>query len=150
MRHRIFFRTLLGAQFLIFLFLFGSGLYLLWLSRSPQILSEPDAVQAAHGLKFSAAICLGACVPWFVSFFGLLRRQVWAWWLGIAINFFVLAATAYDVLDGGAPALEDLLAPAVFLLIIIVQLLTRPTTWKQMELATQPVNEIQQSAGSGI
>lgn len=152
MRQRIFFRTLLGAQFLIFLFLFGSGIYLLWLTRSNAILAEPDAPDVVHGLRLAAALCIGTCLIWGASFLGLLRRQSWGWWLGLAANFFMLAITAWDVFfdEGGPVDFTDYLIPAVFLLVTIVQLLTRPTTWKQMEIAAATVNDSQQSAGSGI
>ncbi len=151
MRQRMLFRTLLGAQFLIFLFLFGAGAYCLWLSRSAAILAEPDAADTVHGLRLSAALCLGLCLLWGAAFLGLLRRQVWGWWLGLIVNFFVFAITAYDLIyDQVGVDVTDYLIPAAFLLVSILQILTRPTTWKTSELSAEGVSESQQSAGSGI
>lgn len=150
MRRRIFFRTLLGAQFLIFLFLFGSGIYLLWLTRSSIILSEQDAAESVHGLRLAAAVCLGACLVWGASFFGILKRQPWGWWLGLIANSFVFAILAYGVLfDSGRVDLEDWLVPAAFLIVTVIQILSRPTSWMAMERegATETAA---QSAGSGI
>lgn len=151
MRQRILFRTLLGAQFLIFLFLLGSGAYLFWLSHSKEVLAEPDAREAIQGLRLSAAFCAGTCLLWGASFLGIVRRQPWGWWLGLVVNFFVTVITAWSlVFDEPHPEAEDYLVPAVFLLVVIIQLLARPTSWKGMDEAATIVNEVQQSAGSGI
>jgi hypothetical protein len=150
MRRRIFFRTLLGAQFLIFLFLFGSGIYLLWLTRSSAILSEQDAADSVHGLRLAAAVCLGTCLVWGASFVGILKRQPWGWWLGLVANSFVFAILAYGVAsDEGRVDAWDWLVPAVFLVVTVIQLLSRPSSWTAMEL--EGVKEAAaKSAGSGI
>lgn len=150
MRQRIFFRTLLGAQFLIFLFLFGSGVYLLWLTRSKAILAEPDAADVIHGLHVGAAVCLGICLFWGASFLGLLRRRPWGWWLGLVANFFVFAVVTYGLFDDSDTDIEDWLIPAAFLLVTIIHILTRPSTWLKPEIVRKPDDESQQSAGSGI
>ncbi len=150
MRQRIFFRTLLGAQFLIFVFLLGVAAYLFWLSHTKEILAEPDAQDAVHGLRMTAAFCAGTCLLWGASFLGVLRRQPWGWWLGLAINFFVAVVTLWSLFDEPRPDAEDYAVAAVFLLVVIIQLLARPTTWKAMDEAATTVNEVQQSAGSGI
>lgn len=155
MRQRMLFRTLLGAQFLIFLFLLGAAAYFLWLSFSPAVLAEAESPEALQGMKLglhiTSGICFGACLIWGVSFLGLLRRQAWGWWLGLAANFFVFALTAWDLVEEhGSSDLEDYLIPAVFLLITILQVLIRPTSWRLMDAAVPTVNESEQSAGSGI
>lgn len=150
MRRRIFFRTLLGAQFLIFLFLFGSGIYLLWLTRSSTILSEQDAADSVHGLRLAAAVCLGTCLVWGASFVGILKRQPWGWWLGLVANSFVFAILAYGVaFDEGLVDAWDWLVPAVFLIITVIQLLSRPSSWTAMELEGAK-EAASKSAGSGI
>lgn len=151
MRQRIYFRTLLGAQFLIFLFLLGSGAYLFWLSHTKEMLSEPDAQEAIHGLRLSAAFCAGNSLLWGASFLAILRRRPWGWWLGLVVNFFVSVITVWSLIfDEPRPEPEDYVIPAAFLLVVIIQLLARPTSWKAMDEAATTVNEVQQSAGSGI
>lgn len=147
MRRRIFFRTLLGAQFLIFLFTFGGGLYCLYLASTPEIRADADAL---HGLRLGAIASLGTCVVWGASFLGILKRQPWGWWLGLIANSFVFAIVGYGVLtDSGRPDTEDLLVPAVFLVLTIIQLLSRPSSWRAMEL--EHAKEVAaKSAGSGI
>ncbi len=149
MRQRIFFRTLLGAQFLIFLFAIGSGLYLLWLAQSPEIRADEDALETIHALRLTATFCIAPSFLWLASFIGLLKKQAWGWWLGLAINFFVLSMTAYELFEQSNIASDDWLAPLIFLIVTILQLLVRPTTWRLMQPASEPSAEVQ-SAGSGI
>ena len=147
MRRRIFFRTLLGAQFLIFLFLSGGGLYCLYLTSTPEIRADADAL---HGLRLAAAGSLGISLLWAASFFGILKRQPWGWWLGLIANSFVFAMVAYGIVSDpsrGDP--EDWLVPAVFLLVTAIQLLSRPSSWQAMELE-HAKEAAAKSAGSGI
>jgi len=142
---------LLGAQFLIFLLLFGSGIYLFWLAGSASIKAEPDAADAGHGLRLAAGMCLGLCLFWGASFLGLLRRQAWGWWLGLIANFFVFAIVSWALLfDDGGRDPEDWLVPGVFLIVTIIQIITRPTTWAFPEVPTSAPPDSQHSAGSGI
>lgn len=155
MRQRMLFRMLLGAQFLIFLFMLGAAGYFLWLSFSQAVLAEADSPEAQQGLKMglhiTAGLFGGTCLVWGASFFGLLRRQPWGWWLGLIANFFVFAITAWDLIsERGSSDPEDYLIPAVFLVITILQVLTRPTTWRLMEREPTSLPESQHSAGSGI
>lgn len=151
MRQRIFFRTLLGAQFLVFLVLFGGGVYCLWLTRSPDILSEPDAADTVHGLRLGAAAALSMAAIWGASFSALLRRQAWGWWLGFAASVFVLGATSWGLIDDlGSNDFDDYLVPAIFLLVVVLHLLGRPTLWRLMDAPVEAVENTSQSAGSGI
>lgn len=150
MRQRIFFRTLLGAQFLIFLIAIGSGIYLLWLAQSPDVRADEDAVEAAHALRLAAIFCIVPSFLWLASFIGLLKKQPWGWWLGLAINFFVFVVSAYELFGQSHIDNDDWLAPLIFLIITILQLLVRPTTWRLMQGTTEAPAEAQHSAGSGI
>jgi len=149
MRQRIFFRTLLGAQFLIFLFAVGSGLYLLWLAQSPEIRADEDAVEAIRGLRSAAAFCIFPSFLWFASFWGMLKKQAWGWWLGLAINLFVFVTTAYELYEESHIASDDWFAPLIFLVVTMLQLLARPTTWRPVEPEPES-RAASQSAGSGI
>jgi hypothetical protein len=140
---------LLGAQFLIFLFAIGSGLYLLWLAQSPEIRADEDAVAAIHGLRLAATFCIAPSFLWLASFIGLLKKQPWGWWLGLAINFFVLSMTTYELFEESNIASDDLLAPLIFLIVTILQLLVRPTTWRLIQPAPESKADVQ-SARTGI
>lgn len=149
MRQRIFFRTLLGAQFLIFLIAVGSGLYLLWLAQSPEVRAGEDAVEAIRGLRQAAAFCIFPSFLWFASFYGMLKKQAWGWWLGFAINLFVFAITSYELYVQRTIASDDSLAPLIFLIVVILQLLVRPTTWSVMRTAPEQAAKIG-AAGTGV
>lgn len=130
MRRNVLFRTLLLSEFLVFLMFFSVGLYLFALSQSSK--TDPDAV---HGLQFSSAICLLISPLWLIPTLGIRLKKAWAWWMGLVVNLSVCLLSAW-ALGFGQPSVEwgSMVGPAIFLIVTIQHLLSRPTSWKAMEL----------------
>jgi hypothetical protein len=129
MQNRILFRLLLLGQFLLFLILFVVGLYLFAMSISNK--TDPDAV---GGMQRSSAICLLISPLWLIPAIGIRRKAPWAWWLGFVVNLagclFLSWAFNFDP--------SAMIFPAVFLVLTILHLSSRPTTWRVMDLPKYP------------
>jgi hypothetical protein len=134
MQKRIFFKLLLAAQFFVFAILFAVGLYLFAMSESSR--TAPDAVA---GMKSSSAICLLLTPFWLVPTVGIRRKAPWAWWAGFTVNLFAFLfltwAFGFSMMQADFSAI---IFPGVFLVITILHLLSRPTTWKAMDLPDYP------------
>lgn len=134
MQNRIFFKLLLAAQFFMFAMLFVVGLYLFAMSESSR--TAPDAV---GGMKSSSAICLLLSPLWLVPTIGIRRKAPWAWWVGFTVNLFAFLflawAFGFNTMEADLSAITF---PGAFLVITILHLLSRPTTWKTMDLQKYP------------
>jgi hypothetical protein len=86
------------VQSLLALVLAGTAAYTLWLTRSPEILNEPDAADAIHGLKIGAAVIGVPALILLVSGIGLWRSKRWSWWLALVTDVVMMAALAYNLL----------------------------------------------------
>jgi uncharacterized membrane protein (DUF2068 family) len=75
--------------------------YLLLLARSSEILSEQDAAEAVSGLKIAAAILALPALVAAVAWFGLWKKKLWGWWLGLAGDLGIVVMLAYSVFDDG-------------------------------------------------
>jgi hypothetical protein len=91
--------TVTIVQFLLALLLAGTAAYILWLTRSPEILNGPDAADAVHGLKIGAAVLGAPALILLVATVGLWRSKLWGWWLALATDVVMLATFAYSTLD---------------------------------------------------
>lgn len=134
MQKRILFKLLLAAQFFIFAILFAVGLYLLAMSESSK--SAPDAVGP---MKSSSAICLLLSPLWLIPSVGIRQKAPWAWWMGFTVNLFAFLflgwAFGFRMMETDLSAITF---PGAFLVITILHLLSRPTTWKAMDLEKYP------------
>jgi hypothetical protein len=91
--------TVTIAQSLLGLLLTGTAVYVLWLTRSREILNGPDAADAVHGLKIGAAVLGAPALILLIATVGLCRSKLWGWWLALATDVVMLAAFAYSTLD---------------------------------------------------
>ncbi len=73
--------VIIVVQSLMALVVIGTAAYVLWLTRSPEILSEPDAADAIHGLKIGAAVLGAPGLLLLLAAIGLWRSKRWGWWL---------------------------------------------------------------------
>src|SRR5512146_292112 len=97
--------------------------YLLYLTRSPEILGEPDAAGAVHGLKLAAGIITPFALAYLAAGVGVWKARFWGWLLGTMVDVTVSGLLLYDVLDGGRIDWEDTAIGAVFLVPLILLLL---------------------------
>jgi uncharacterized membrane protein (DUF2068 family) len=88
-------------QFLWAFVLLALPAYLLLLTRSSAILSEQDATEAISGLRIAAAILVLPAIAAAVAWFGLWKRKLWGWWVGLAGDLGIVAMLVYSVLDDG-------------------------------------------------
>jgi hypothetical protein len=127
MPNRIFFKLLFWGEFFIFLILLAVGLYLFGVSQSSKAL--PDAIP---DMQRTSAISLLISPLWLIPAVGIRRKAPWGWWVGFAINLFAFLLLTW--VFGFNPADGDyssLTFPAIFLVLTILHLLSRPTTWKE-------------------
>ena len=101
MKRPVWVTTIIVVQSLLALGLFGLGIYLFWLARSPETLSEKDGAEAAHGLVIAAGIFAPIAFLYLVSVLGLWRARRWGWWLGFLVNLGVTVALLYSLIDDG-------------------------------------------------
>ena len=88
-------------QFLWAFVLLALPAYLLLLTRSSAILSEQDAAEAISGLRIAAAILVLPAIAAAVAWFGLWKRKLWGWWVGLAGDLGIVAMLVYSLLDDG-------------------------------------------------
>jgi hypothetical protein len=76
---------------------------------------------------------------WLIPTIGIRKKAPWAWWVGFVVNLFACLILAWGF--GLAMMETDISAvifPGVFLVITILHLMSRPTTWKSMDLPQYP------------
>jgi hypothetical protein len=134
MQNKILFKSLLYCEFFVFFILLIVGLYLFGVSQSSRALPE-----SIPGMQKTSAICLILAPFWLVPTVGLREKAAWAWWLGFSVNLFAFVflswALGFGISEGD---LATLAFPGTFLVLTILHLLSRPTTWKAMELSKYP------------
>ncbi len=112
--------------------------YLLLLTRSAAILSEPDATEAISGLKIAAAILVLPALVASAACIGLWKKKLWGWWLGLIGNFTIVAMLAYSILDDGWHnpdwQLAGLKAAAVVPLVFLLLPVVRRAYWRSTML----------------
>jgi hypothetical protein len=128
MATRFWFKALALMQFLIFLMFFLAGLYMLAMSNSSR--TDPEAV---HGLQRSSMISLAICPLWLIPLIGIWQRWRWSWWMGLAVNL-ASFAIFFWALTYHEPSIDwvAMSGPAVFLIIAILHLFSRPSSWRSI------------------
>ncbi len=140
--------ALVMIQTLLALMMLGGGIYLLVLARSPEILNEADGADAAQGLRIAAAFCVPMSLVYAISAFGLLKRKLWGWWLGVILTVGAVVTLIYNVIDDGWKSSDasDIALPVIFVLLLFLFLLPsvrshycRRNSAAQKEVPTQAV-----------
>jgi uncharacterized membrane protein (DUF2068 family) len=117
--------TVLVSQFLLALLVLGTAAYVLWLTRSPDILNEPDAADAVRGLEIGAAVLGVPGLVLLVASVGLWLGRRWAWWLALATEAVMLATLLYSMLDENTVEWDEATLTLCFLIFPILLLLPR-------------------------
>jgi MFS family permease len=107
-------------QLLVALTLAGGAIYLLVLTRSPEILNDKDEAEAAHGLRIAAAICAPLALIYLASVYGLWKDKLWGWWLGFLLNLAAAGTLVYSVIDDGWSHSDatDIALPVAFIVLL--------------------------------
>ena len=98
---------------------------MLWLTRSPEILSEPDAADAIYGLKIGAAVLGVPALILLVAAIGLWRSKRWGWWLTLATDVAILATLVYSMLDENTVEWDEAALTVCFVFFPVLLLLPK-------------------------
>jgi hypothetical protein len=136
------------VHFLWALTLLAFPVFLLLLTRTSAIQSEPDAADAVSGLKIAAAILFPPGLIAGVAWFGLWKGKLWGWWLALAGDVAVTGLLAYGMFDDGWHNpdwdLAGIMVAAFLPLVLILLPAVRNAIWPTRSLddpaeAVQPV-----------
>src|SRR5882672_5619275 len=108
--------TVTIVQFLLALLLTGTAAYVLWLTRSREILNGPDAADAVRGLKIGAAVLGAPVLVLLLATVGLWKNKLWGWWLALATEVLMLATLAYSMLDDNTVDWDEIILTLCFLI----------------------------------
>jgi len=103
----------------------GTVIYLVWLSHSPQILSQADAADSAHGLMIGAAGNCGPAVALTIASWGLWTSKRWGGWASVVINLAVFGVLIYATLDDNSIDWEQVGIAVCFGAMVILLLLPK-------------------------
>ncbi len=106
-------------------------IYLLYLTRTKEILSDKDAADAVHGLKLAAAIFAPIAVAYLAGGLGLWKGRTWGWLISLAIDLFALVLMLWDVFSEGLHRIDwdDAVIAPVFLVLLLLVLLPPVRRW---------------------
>ena len=107
-------------HFLLTLLLAGTSVYVLSLTRSPEILKESDAPDTIRGLIIGTGI-LGVPALFLIGAqWGLWRNKRWGWWLALVTDVVIVATLGYSMIGQNSP---DLTEPAWTLCFVVCAIL---------------------------
>jgi len=111
----------------------GTVPYLLYLTTTPEITQDKDAMEAIDGMRIGALSCAVIAVPTLLAGVELLRRRKWAYWLVIANLALTVAALAFGTFaDFSSIEWDALWVLLVFFAVFIFALL--PSTRRELNL----------------
>lgn len=109
----------------------GIVVYLLYLTRSPEILKEEDAAEAVHGLKLAAGIIAPVGIVYLAGGIGVWKGRIWGWVISAAMDVLALSFMLWDAVSM-APHYTDwdeVIIAAVFFVLLILLLLPSVRRW---------------------
>ena len=118
-------KTVMISQSVAAVLVVGVAAYTFWLSGSPEILREPDAAEAVHGLKVGAAATAMPGLMLLVSAIGLWLGKRWSWWLALTTDAIVFAALAYSSLTENTLEWDETAFTMCFLVLAVFLVLPR-------------------------
>ena len=110
-------------QSLLGLVLAGLTIYLVALTRSREILAEPDASETIHGLLIGAAVLGVPALITLIAAWGLWKRRFWGWALSLATDVGVLAVFVYNIVGENDREGDEIALAAGFVLPAVLLLL---------------------------
>jgi hypothetical protein len=103
----------------------GTVPYLLYLTTTPEITQDKDAMEAIDGMRIGALSCAVIAVPTLLAGVKLLQRRKWAYWLVIANLALTVAALAFGTFaDFSSIEWDALWVLLVFFAVFIFALLS--------------------------
>jgi len=103
-------------QLLLGLLLAGLTIYVLALTRSPEIMAEPDAADAVRGLLVGATVLGVPAVITLAAWWGLWKGRFWGWVLSLGTDVGMLGVGVYSIVHDNNANFEMLTLTVGFLL----------------------------------
>jgi hypothetical protein len=104
------------------------AVYLLILTRSPEILNDKDAADAVHGLKIGAAVVGPVAIPYILIGIGVWKGRIWGWIVGLILNVLAVAVFIEDSVSERRIDWDDMSVAAIFVVLLVPLLL--PPVWR--------------------
>jgi len=108
---------------LLALLLAGTSVYVLFLTRSPQTLQEPDAADTIQGLVIGAAVLGAPALFLTAALWGLWRNKHWGWWLALVTDVVIVATLGYSMIGQNSSDLTEPVWTLCFVVCAILLLL---------------------------
>lgn len=114
-------------QFLLGLLLLGTSIYLIFLTRSPEVKQGQDAAEAVHGLKIAVGIVAPVAILLLVAAWGMWKSKLWGWWLAFLTEAGIFVLFLLSMVDDGWADIDWEMAgfTAVFAVFVVLLLLPR-------------------------
>jgi hypothetical protein len=110
-------------QFLLGLVLAGLSIFVLTLTRSQEMLADPDAADTVHGLLIGALVLGIPALITLTAAWGLCKGKLWGWVLSLATDVGVLAVFTYDMLGESSRDSSDIALAVGFVVPLALLLL---------------------------
>lgn len=111
------------VQVLLGLLLAGTTAYLVVLTRSKEILAEPESADTVHGLLIGALVLGIPAMITLIGAVGLWKGRFWGWVLSLATDVGVVAVFVYSMIDDNAVDTEMLVMAAGFVVPLVLLLI---------------------------
>jgi uncharacterized membrane protein (DUF2068 family) len=112
-------------QLLLTLLVAGTSVYVLFLTRSPETLKEPDAADTIHGLIIGAAVLGVPALFLITALWGLWRNKRWGWWLALVTDVVIVATLVYSMIGENSSDLTEPVWTLCFVVCAILLLLPK-------------------------
>jgi len=99
MKRPLWVTIVIVLQALLGVLLAATIVYLLVLTRSKEILAEPEAADTIHGLLIGAGVLAAPAMITLIAAFGLWRGRFWGWLLSLATDVGMVAVLVYSIID---------------------------------------------------
>ena len=110
---------------LLALFLAGTSVYVLLLTRSPETLKEPDAADTIRGLVIGAAALGVPALCLVAALWGLWRNQRWGWWLALVTDVAIVVILVYSITGENSSDLTEAVWTLCFMVCAILLLVPK-------------------------
>ncbi len=109
-------------QSLLGLVLAGLTVYLLALTRSREMLADPNSADTVHELLIGAIVLGVPALITLIGVLGLWKRRFWGWVLSLATDVGTLAVLVYSMIDEGDWKGDEIALAAGFVVPVVLLL----------------------------
>ncbi len=105
--------------------------YLLYLTRTKEILSDKDAAETVHGLRLAAVIFAPVAVAYLAGGIGLWKGRLWGWLISAVADVLWLGFMLWDAFSEAPRYIDwdEVTIAAAFLILLVFVLLPHVRRW---------------------